>query len=154
MPGKRKKPSGDCSRVITPEVRQFVNDCLEEDKNTDPKQRHTAHNIYKRLKKELDFQGAESTVRRLVSQLRAKRKEVFVPLAFSPGEAVQVDWGTAKVIMGGKKITVNLLCFLFVIVVPHLLLPTPLKEKRYFTKDTKWPLSSSEGYQKLLSMTI
>ena len=111
IPGKRKKPSGDCSRVITPEVRQFVNDCLEEDKNTDPKQRHTAHNIYKRLKKELDFQGAESTVRRLVSQLRAKRKEVFVPLAFSPGEAVQVDWGTAKVIMGGKKITVNLLCF-------------------------------------------
>lgn len=51
IPGKRKKPSGDCSRVITPEVRQFVNDCLEEDKNTDPKQRHTAHNIYKRLKK-------------------------------------------------------------------------------------------------------
>jgi len=96
IPGERKKPSGDCSRVITPEVRQFVNDCLEEDKNTDPKQRHTAHNIYKRLKKELDFQGAESTVRRLVSQLRAKRKEVFVPLAFSPGEAVQVDWVQQK----------------------------------------------------------
>lgn len=111
IPGERKKPSGDCNRVITPEVRQFVNDCLEEDKYATPKQRHTAHKIYKRLQKELGFKGAESTVRRLVSQLRAKRKEVFVPLAFAPGEAAQVDWGTAKVIMGGKKIKANLLCF-------------------------------------------
>jgi hypothetical protein len=62
------------------------------------------------LKQEKGFQGAESTIRRLVSQLRPRCPEVYIPLAFSPGEATQVDWGTGIVYLGGKRKTAYLFC--------------------------------------------
>ncbi len=36
--------------------------------------------------------------------------KAFIPLAFDPGEAMQVDWGEAKVYLSGEKIFVNLFC--------------------------------------------
>ena len=53
----------------------------------------------------------ETTVRRLVKELREKEQEAFVPLAFPPGDALQIDWGEAT--CGGwvvQKTTVNLFC--------------------------------------------
>jgi hypothetical protein len=62
------------------------------------------------LRDQKDFQGAESTVRRLVSQLRPKDPEVYIPLAFSPGEAAQIDWGTATVCIAGERTIAHLFC--------------------------------------------
>jgi len=98
-------------RVITPEVEAFVKRCLDEDKETNqPKQKHTAKRIYDRLCAEIGFRGGESTIRRLVREIKAKLPQVYIPLAFAPGEAAQVDWGAGAVIMNGRKIEANLFC--------------------------------------------
>jgi len=98
-------------RAITPEVEAFVRRCLGEDKETNqPKQKHTAKRIYDRLCTEIGFRGGESTIRRLVREMKAKLPQVYLPLAFAPGEAAQADWGAGAVVMNGRKITANLFC--------------------------------------------
>ena len=98
---------------MTPEVVQFIKDCLDEDDaNGIKKQRHTARRIYQRLVEEHGFSGSESSVRNLVHELRAERKisQVYIPLRFVPGDAVQIDWGEATVFMNGEKEKINLFC--------------------------------------------
>jgi len=98
---------------MTPEVVQFIKDCLDEDDaNGIKKQRHTARRIYQRLVEEHGFSGSESSVRNLVHELRAERKisQVYIPLRFAPGDAVQIDWGEATVFMNGEKEKINLFC--------------------------------------------
>ena len=97
--------------ILTREVVAFVKKCLEEDsRSKSKKQHHTAKRIYDRLVAEWGFTGGETTVRRLVKELREKQQEAFVPLAFPPGDALQIDWGEATVYLEGVKTTVNLFC--------------------------------------------
>lgn len=101
------------SAVMTPEVIAFINACLDEDEREKiKKQRHTARRIYQRLKEECGFTGSESSVRRMVHDMRAARKatQVYVPLRFAPGDSIQIDWGEATVYMNGEKVKVNLFC--------------------------------------------
>ncbi len=110
LPGERK-PCIRTASVLTPEVKAFIQSCLEADKAEGTrKQRHTARRIYDRLVTEMGFTGSESTVRAYVHILRERTPEAFVPLAFDPGDAVQIDWGEAKVWMSGERVTVNLFC--------------------------------------------
>ncbi len=90
------------------------------------KQRYTARRIFQRLRAQ-GYKGSESSVRRYVSQLRARNKKraVFLPLEFDPGIDAQVDWGEAEAIISGKRQTVQLfvmrLCYsrrLFVMAAP------------------------------------
>jgi transposase len=90
------------------------------------KQRYTSKQIYKTIRKD-GYPGAESTVRRYVSQKRKelKRPAVYLPLEFDPGADAQVDWGEATVLMNGEPVIVQLfvmrLCFsrkLFVMAFP------------------------------------
>ncbi len=110
VPWERKEYNRAAS-VLTPEVISFVRSCLEEDAHCrSRKQHHTAKRIYDRLVDERGFTGGETTVRRLVSQLKEKTQEPFVPLAFPAGDAMQIDWGEAIVCIGGNKLVVNLFC--------------------------------------------
>ena len=112
VPWDRKEYSRDPA-VMTPDVVQFITSCLDEDdRERVKKQRHTARRIYQRLVDECSFTGSESSVRNVVHDMRAARKEtkVFVPLRFAPGEAVQIDWGEATVYINGEKLVVNLFC--------------------------------------------
>lgn len=109
LPWERKTPDRKPT-VMTPEVLDFINQCLKEDQTAPRKQRHTAHRIFERLQEELNFQGSEPTVRYRVSQLRKNLNEAFIPLSFDEAEAAQVDWGTATVIMNGCKTQVQLFC--------------------------------------------
>jgi transposase len=77
--------------VIDP-VRPIIDAWLEEDRGKPRKQRHTAQRIYERLRDEHNFAGDPTTVRRYVREARRRTKEVFMPLAFEPGEEAQVDW--------------------------------------------------------------
>ncbi|MBS3900096.1 MAG: IS21 family transposase [Dethiobacter sp.] len=107
-----RQPYDRQSSVITDEVETFIHQCFAEDQAENiPKQRHTARQIYKRLVNEKKFTGAESTVRRIVREIKQPAKEAFVPLEFDPGEAAQIDWGEATVYLKGKKIKVQLFCF-------------------------------------------
>lgn len=105
-----RQTAGRRAHVVTTEVRNFVQHCLDQDKLANRKQRHTARRIYERLRDELGFTGGESTIRQVVAEMKSKMPEVYVPLSFAPGEAGQVDWGSATVIMAGKKIEANLFC--------------------------------------------
>lgn len=99
--------------VITAEVRQFIVACLDEDDSEGvKKQKHTAQRIYDRLIEETDFKGGASSVRRAVHEIRLEREsqQVYVPLRFFPGDSAQIDWGEAKVYMGGTRMIVNLFC--------------------------------------------
>ncbi len=106
-----RKDYNRAATVITDEVVAFVKKCLDDDACCrSKKQHHTAKRIYDRLVDECGFTGGETTVRRLVSQLREKTQEAFVPLAFPPGEALQIDWGEATVYLQCVKTVVNLFC--------------------------------------------
>lgn len=112
VPWDRKAYNREAA-VMTPDVVQFISSCLDEDdRERVKKQRHTARRIYQRLVEECGFTGSESSVRNLVHDMRAARKETqaFVPLRFAPGEAVQIDWGEATVYINGEKLVINLFC--------------------------------------------
>ena len=97
VPWERKPYERDAI-TLTTEVKAFIANCLETDRQEGTKkQHHTAKRIYDRLAEDLHFTGGESTVRAYVHELRGKRSEAFVPLAFSPGDVIQIDWGEATV---------------------------------------------------------
>lgn len=95
-PWERKDYTREAS-VLTKDVVSFVQQCLDEDNNSPREQHHTAKRIYERLVEECNFGGGETTVRRLVRELRQKPLEAFVPLAFPMGDTMQIDWGEATV---------------------------------------------------------
>ena len=50
------------------------------------------------------------TVRRYVREVKGRVREAFVPLAFAPGDAMQIDWGECSIYLSGQKQTVYLFC--------------------------------------------
>lgn len=96
--------------VITPEVKQFIQECFEHDETAPAKQHHTAKRIYDRLVSERGFQGGESTIRQYVREAIKKSAPAFIPVAFDPGEAIQVDWGETTITINGTKQIANLFC--------------------------------------------
>ena len=109
LPGEKIERPREPS-VLTPEVTAFIAACLKSDEDSPDKQRHTAKRIYDRLVDEMGFTGGESTVRSYVRTVKEKGLEAFVPLAFAPGEAMQIDWGEATVYVDGEKMVANLFC--------------------------------------------
>lgn len=106
-----RKPYSRTANVMTENVTDFILDCLREDGQCrSKKQHHTARRIYDRLVTERGFTGSESSVRRMVKELREKQPEAYVPLAFPAGKAMQIDWGEATVYLNGEKTVVNLFC--------------------------------------------
>lgn len=111
VPWERQGTSGRSKYVVTDEVLGFIKECLAaDDEENIKKQKHTAKRIYDRLVEEKHFTGGESTIREIVAELKTKQSKVFIPLAYDPGEAIQVDWGEGTVYLAGKKIKVNLWC--------------------------------------------
>ncbi len=111
LPNTRKEGSGRKSHIITNEVVTFIEECLlEDDREQLKKQRHTAKRIHSRLVEELNFTGGESTVRRVVGQMKNTVSKAFIPLSYEPAEAAQIDWGEATIYLDGERIKVNLFC--------------------------------------------
>ena len=111
VPWERRCGSGRKNDVVTEEVKAFIRSCIKEDEESGlKKQHHTARRIFTRLVDELGFEGGESTIRRAVAEQKQVPRDAFVPLEYSPGEAIQVDWGEARIFLGGKKLTINMWC--------------------------------------------
>jgi len=81
--------------------REWVAGVLDSDRQMPRKQRHTAKRIWERLGEERGFEGGYTAVKELVAELKAVKREVFVPLIHRPGEA-QVDFGHALVNVDGE----------------------------------------------------
>jgi transposase len=95
---------------VTGPIKEIVAGYLDEDRQHNlSKQRHTAKRINDRLCKEHGFTGGHSTIRQLVRQMKPQAK-AYMPLEFDPGEAAQVDWGTAVAYIQGQRTVVQLFC--------------------------------------------
>ncbi|NLN28011.1 MAG: IS21 family transposase [Firmicutes bacterium] len=94
--------------------RDLIRQWLEEDRRAPRKQRHTARRVYERLRDEYGYDGAESTIRRVVAELRRELEmnpvEPYFVLSSQPGEMAQVDWGQAQVELAGVPTVVHLFC--------------------------------------------
>ena len=94
---RRKPPANPVMDAVAPIAAKW----LEQDRTAPPKQRHTARRVWKRLREEHGFEGAESTVRRWVREWWAERGmgrvEAVIPLDPEAAREAEVDWGTAWV---------------------------------------------------------
>lgn len=75
---------------------------LEDDKNRPVKQRHTAKRIFDRLREEYGYSGGYTIVKDYVRLQGVRKREMFVPLTHTPGEA-QADFGEALVVLAGVE---------------------------------------------------
>jgi transposase len=66
---------------------------LAADEDAPPKQRHTAMQIYRRLRDEHAYSGGYDQVRRYVGRHCRNRRETFIPLAHDPGQRLEADFG-------------------------------------------------------------
>lgn len=106
MPAKRKIPERDRPRLAA--AIPFIDGIVESDRKAPRKQRHTAHRIYVRLRREMpEVQVAESTVRRYVRERKAAvgllGREVCVPQSYAWGSEGQVDWYEGWADLDGER---------------------------------------------------
>ena len=99
---KRERPA------IGP-VQPFIDAILEADRTAPRKQRHTAHRIYERIRRELpEHRVAEATVRVYVRQRKHELgwsiRETCVPQSYAPGREGQVDWYEAWAELSGEQV--------------------------------------------------
>jgi transposase len=96
-------------------VIDFVDAILEADRQAPRKQRHTAHRIYLRIRREKpETTVSESTVRRYAAWrkriLSCAAKEVAIAQSYAFGEEAQVDWYEAYAEFSGDRQNVNVFC--------------------------------------------
>jgi len=84
-----------------------IDEILRLDQDVHRKQRHTKRRIFDRLRKEYGYPGGYTAVKEVVRERQRQRREVFMPLIHSPGEA-QVDFGFADIIHNGQTTKVAL----------------------------------------------
>ena len=108
-----KKRENQPYPVLGPYIK-IIDKWLEKDKGRDKKQRHTGVRIYRRLKQEHGYSGGETTVRRYVREAKIRLgqgdKEALIPLEPPIGKEAEVDWGTARAVIGGEEVTLKLFC--------------------------------------------
>jgi len=113
-PSERKKAVREKPKVG--QAQSFIEGILEGDKRAPRKQRHTAHRIWCRLRKEMpDLQISESTVRKYVRSRKeelglAGRGEVFIRQSYDWGEEAQIDWYEAKAELEGEERKLYVFC--------------------------------------------
>ena len=71
----------------------IIDGILAADEDAPPKQRHTAMQVFRRLRDEYDYPGGYDQVRRYVGKQRRDRRETFIPLAHDPGQRLECDFG-------------------------------------------------------------
>jgi transposase len=106
--GEREKPK-------LAGVMPWIEEILQADQKAPRKQRHTAHRIWCRLKRERpEMTVAESTVRQYVRkrkiELGLKRGEVFIPQTYRWGQEGQVDWYEASAEIDGEQEKIYVFC--------------------------------------------
>ena len=111
VPPPRKAPERPKPKLGP--VREWIDAILEADPRAPRKQRHTAHRIWVRLRKEKpESEVSEATVRRYVREgkerLGVKARETFIPQSYEWGGEAQVDWYEAAADLDGKRTTLQI----------------------------------------------
>ena len=71
----------------------LIDQILAEDEQAPRKQRHTAAQLFRRLRDDEEYAGGYDQVRRYIAARRKKHVETFIPLSHDPGERLEVDFG-------------------------------------------------------------
>jgi len=90
---RRKPPPAPVLGTFHP----VIDAILADDEQAPPKQRHTAMQLYCRLRDEYGYPGGYDQVRRYVGKRRRDRRETFIPLAHDPGVRLECDFGHIRV---------------------------------------------------------
>jgi transposase len=89
-PYTRSKPPA--APILGP-FQATIDAILQEDEKAPPKQRHTATQVFRRLRDEHGYTGGYDQVRRYVGKRRRNSRETFIPLAHDPGVRLEADFG-------------------------------------------------------------
>ena len=113
MPAERKIPERERPKLAA--AIPFIDAILEADRKAPRKQRHTAHRIWMRLRREMpEAEVAESTVRQYVRARKAAMgllgQETFVPQSYQWGGEAQVDWYEGWVEFDGEARKTYVFC--------------------------------------------
>lgn len=73
--------------------KSVIDEILAADDRAPRKQRHTAAQIFRRLRDEHDYGGGYDQVRRYVGKHRRRQRETFIPLVHEPGQRLECDFG-------------------------------------------------------------
>jgi len=73
--------------------RSVVDAILAGDETAPRKQRHTAAQIYRRLRTEYGYTGGYDQIRRYLKDRRLQQRETFIPLDHPPGHRAEADFG-------------------------------------------------------------
>lgn len=108
LPDSKKniERNSELKQVVEPVILGLI----KENSFQPKKQKLDAKTIWWILTKEKGFNIGQSTIRRYVKDIKAKRPDIFIPLAFEPGEAMQIDWGEAFVYIDNIKRKVSYFC--------------------------------------------
>jgi transposase len=71
----------------------LIDAILEADEDAPRKQRHTAMQLFRRLRDEHGYPGGYDQVRRYSGRQRQDHRETFIPLAHDPGQRLEADFG-------------------------------------------------------------
>src|SRR4051812_41090291 len=72
---------------------EVIDRILSDDEAAPPKQRHTAAQVFRRLRDEHGYAGEYAQVQRYVRKHRPRREETFIPLGHLPGRRLEADFG-------------------------------------------------------------
>jgi transposase len=70
-----------------------IDQILLDDETAPPKQRHTAAQVFRRIRDERDYVGGYAQVQRYLRQNRCRHEETFIPLGHLPGQRLEADFG-------------------------------------------------------------
>ena len=90
QPYTRRKPPP--APILGP-FHAAIDAILAADEDAPPKQRHTAMQVFRRLRDEHGFRGGYNAVRRYLGKRRREHRETFIPLAHDPGQRLECDFG-------------------------------------------------------------
>jgi len=72
---------------------RIIDQILADDAHAPPKQRHTAMQVFRRLRDEHGYLGCYGQVQRYLRRHRARYQETFIPLGHLPGQRLEADFG-------------------------------------------------------------
>src|SRR4051812_31362311 len=70
-----------------------IDQILIDDEAAPPKQRHTAAQVFRRLRDEHGYPGGYAQVQRYLRRHRVRHQETFIPLGHLPGRRLEADFG-------------------------------------------------------------
>ncbi len=88
IPGARERTAP----VLGP-FQTIIDRILAGDEDAPPKQRHTAMQVFRRLRDEHGYPGGYAQVQRYLLKHRRRHRETFIPLGHLPGQRLEADFG-------------------------------------------------------------